>query len=133
MAVDGYGNNAVEEVDCVYAPGGSKGDFDNVFGPVSTPLTSEKQAVRMADASKARAWKITNPGKLNPITGKPVAGTPTHNHSYMSNKLTNSTSGSNPLTTNVRLTVYITSHTLPQLLKRLLILTRRRPNTRTSE
>lgn len=28
--------------------------------------------MRTADQSKARTWKITNPEKLNPITGKPV-------------------------------------------------------------
>ena len=105
MAVDGYGNNAVEEVDCVYAPGGSKGDYDNVFGPVSTPLTSEKQAARMADASKARAWKVTNPGKLNPITGKPVAGSPTQltttDVELMSLLITRRLFSEAPLTTNV--------------------------------
>ena len=29
--------------------------------------------MRTYDASKARAWKISNPGVLNPVTNKPVA------------------------------------------------------------
>jgi primary-amine oxidase len=71
MAVDGM-VNSVEEVDVVYAPSGDGGPYDNVFGPVATHLTTEKQAVRSANQNTARAWKISNPESLNPITGEPV-------------------------------------------------------------
>lgn len=56
MAVDGHLNNAVEEVDCVYAPGGFKGDFDNVFGPVSTPLTTAGGCRALCSLRRGLFW-----------------------------------------------------------------------------
>jgi hypothetical protein len=38
-----------------------------------TPLLSVHAAMRMAAPEKARAWKIKNPGVINPITGQPVS------------------------------------------------------------
>lgn len=69
MAVDGEKNN-VSEIDVV----SQASKFGNAFGTVETPLTSEKNAVRTCDMTKARVWKIANAeGKLNPFTKKPVA------------------------------------------------------------
>jgi len=74
MAVDGD-KNTVSEVDVVAAPEmGPDNPYGNLFGPKATVLKTEKEGVRMYDANKARAWKITNAeGKTNPITGKPTA------------------------------------------------------------
>jgi primary-amine oxidase len=73
MAVDGK-KNTVSEIDVVPEPLGDNNPYGNAFGPVETILTTEKEAIRIADPSKARAWKVSNAeGKLNPITQKPTA------------------------------------------------------------
>lgn len=74
MAVDGS-KNTVSELDIVAEPfSHTSNPYGNAFGPKETVLTNESEAVRRYDATKARTWKISNAdGKVNPITGKPVA------------------------------------------------------------
>jgi len=36
-------------------------------------LKTESEAMRVADANKARSWKISNPSVVNEISGKPVS------------------------------------------------------------
>ena len=74
MNVDGE-KNIVSEVDVETAPSSpTDNPYGNIFQTKVTPLTSEKEAVRMYDANKARTWKITNAeGSVNPITKKPTA------------------------------------------------------------
>ncbi|HEY5854674.1 MAG TPA: primary-amine oxidase [Aldersonia sp.] len=64
MAVDGN-VNAVTEVDAVPVPMGPDNPWGNAFRCQKTPLRSERQAMRLADNSKARVWHITNPTKQN--------------------------------------------------------------------
>lgn len=71
FAVDGQ-VNSVEEVDLV-SGGSGPNPFGNLMGPVKTPLTSEKQAARVADSTRARSWRITNLDSLHPVTKQPVA------------------------------------------------------------
>jgi len=73
MAVDGT-KNTVSEIDVLPEPVSERNPYGNAFGAVETVLKSESEGVRMYDATKARAWKISNAeGKVNPITGKPVS------------------------------------------------------------
>lgn len=73
FAVDGE-MNSVEEVD-VLSGGREREDnpFGNLMRPVKTALVTEKQAARVADATKARTWRIMNPHSLHPVTKKAVA------------------------------------------------------------
>lgn len=71
MAVDGV-KNTVSEVDIVSQPEISH--YGNAFGAKETVLKTEKEAIRTYDATKSRAWKISNAeGKVNPVNGKPTA------------------------------------------------------------
>jgi len=73
MAVAGT-KNTVSEIDIIPDPISEQNPYGNAFSPVETILTKEQDAIRTYDATKARAWKISNAeGKLNPITKKPVA------------------------------------------------------------
>ena len=73
MAVDGT-KNTVSEVDIVPEPLGDHKPYGNAFSAIESVLTTEQEGVRIYDATKARAWKISNAeGKVNPITKKPVA------------------------------------------------------------
>jgi primary-amine oxidase len=73
MAVDGF-DNVVSEVDVVPVQvDPMKNPWGNAFVPVETILESEKAAIRMADATKARVWKIAHASKTNPINGKSTA------------------------------------------------------------
>mmetsp|Transcript_83846 Transcript_83846/g.237063 ORF Transcript_83846/g.237063 Transcript_83846/m.237063 type:complete len:532 (-) Transcript_83846:243-1838(-) len=72
MEVAGATNN-VSEVDVVTEPPSAANPYLNCFKPVETVLKTEKEAVRVADANKARSWKISNPSVVNAISGKPVA------------------------------------------------------------
>jgi primary-amine oxidase len=73
MAVDGR-DNVVSEVDVVPVPlDPIKNPWGNAFVPVETVLESERTAIRTADATKARVWKIANASKKNPINGQPTA------------------------------------------------------------
>lgn len=66
--------NTVSEIDVLPEPVSERNPYGNAFGAVETVLKSESEGVRMYDATKARAWKISNAeGKVNPITGKPVS------------------------------------------------------------
>lgn len=74
MAVDGHANS-VSEVDVVCADlDPVKNPYGNVFSVVETALESEKKAIRTADMTKARTWKISNAsGKVNGVNKKPTA------------------------------------------------------------
>ena len=73
MAVDGD-ENTVSEVDVVSKPMDSiQNPYGNVFEPVETTLVSESNAIRTADQTKARTWKISNATKKNKVNGKPTA------------------------------------------------------------
>jgi primary-amine oxidase len=72
VQVAGATNN-VSEVDVVTEPPSAANPYLNCFKPVETVLKTEKEAVRVADANKARSWKISNPSVVNAISGKPVA------------------------------------------------------------
>ena len=52
-------------------PDGPKNPYGNGFIPVETDLTSEAQAQRVCDPTRARLWKVKNPESLHPITGAP--------------------------------------------------------------
>ncbi|MEV0614379.1 primary-amine oxidase [Nonomuraea sp. NPDC050404] len=71
MAVDGPVNR-VEEVEAARVPMGPGNSRGNAYTYRRTPLTSESQARRLADASVDRVWHITNPGSRNAL-GDPVA------------------------------------------------------------
>jgi primary-amine oxidase len=74
MAVDGPLNN-VFEVDVVAADFDPvKNPYGNAFSVVETCLETEKTAIRTADMTKARVWKIANAaGKANGVNGKATA------------------------------------------------------------
>lgn len=74
MSVDGD-KNVVSEVDVETAPSSPTANpYGNIFAKKETILSTEKEAVRLYDANKARVWKISNAeGKVNPITKKPTA------------------------------------------------------------
>ena len=57
--VDGP-KNTVIEVDAVPCPPGKENPFNNAFEMKETVLTREKEARRLADPNKGRAWKISN-------------------------------------------------------------------------
>jgi primary-amine oxidase len=72
VAIDGL-DNVVSEVDIVSkARNTTDNPYGNVFVPVQTTLESELQAIRTADPSKARFWKVQSATKANPINGKPT-------------------------------------------------------------
>ena len=62
MAVDGP-SNTVLEVDTVPDMASSDNAWDNAVSVVETPLLTEEQARRRADASRMRTWKIVNRGR----------------------------------------------------------------------
>ena len=73
MSVDGY-ENVVSEVDVVPVPlDPIKNPWGNAFVPVETILETEQAAIRTADATKARVWKVAHATKKNRINGKPTA------------------------------------------------------------
>ena len=73
MAVDSH-KNTVSEVDMYSEPVSEANPFGNCFNVKETVLQRESEAARICDSTKARTWKISNAeGKLNPLTGKPVA------------------------------------------------------------
>lgn len=73
MNVDGD-KNTVSEINVETAPSSPGNPYGNIFAATETRLNSEKEAVRMCDANKARLWKIANAeGAVNPITKKPTA------------------------------------------------------------
>jgi primary-amine oxidase len=73
MAVDGH-ENTVSEVDVVSQPPDPvTNPYGNAFAAVETLLETEQSAIRTADPSKARAWKISSSHQKNPINGKATA------------------------------------------------------------
>lgn len=73
MAVDGE-ENMVSEVDVVPLPmDPTTNPYGNVFIGQETVLTSELKAIRRADETKARTWKISHANKKNRINGKSIA------------------------------------------------------------
>ncbi|MDQ0733729.1 primary-amine oxidase [Arthrobacter agilis] len=70
MTVDGV-DNTVVEVDAQRLPMGPGNPYGNAFTTRSTPITSEADGGRIADASVGRTWHITNPGTKNRL-GKPT-------------------------------------------------------------
>jgi len=74
MAVDGS-KNTVSEVDVVCKPyNDMTNPYGNVFQAEETILDSEKNAIRHADMTKARSWKISNAsGRTNNVNKKATA------------------------------------------------------------
>lgn len=70
MCVDGP-RNAVDEVEAARVPVSDANPYGNAFVQARTRLATESQAARLADASRARAWHIVNPGVRNRF-GRPV-------------------------------------------------------------
>jgi primary-amine oxidase len=70
MAVDRTGNT-VHGVDAVRVPISETNHYGNAFTRKMTPLTSEKTAARLTDATVGRTWHIVNPSKTNRL-GQPV-------------------------------------------------------------
>ncbi|MGQ0824964.1 MAG: primary-amine oxidase [Actinomycetota bacterium] len=69
--VDGPVND-VFEVDAVPVPAGPDNPWSNAFWQQATPLTTESTARRDVDASRSRAWCISNPNARNGL-GQPTA------------------------------------------------------------
>ncbi len=70
MAVDGRANT-VYEVDAVRQPMSDTNPYGNAFTRSMTPLTSESQAQRTADATVGRVWHVVNHDVRNRL-GQPV-------------------------------------------------------------
>lgn len=68
-AIDGP-SNSVSEIEFVPAEIGKDNPYGNSFTVKSTPLKNEKQARR--EAQLGRTWRVSNPSKLNEISGKAV-------------------------------------------------------------
>ena len=71
MMVDGP-RNTVLECDSVPVPPGPGNPHGNAWVVRQTPVTSEREAGRLADARTARFWRIINPNRRNG-PGYPVA------------------------------------------------------------
>ncbi|HEY3467352.1 MAG TPA: primary-amine oxidase [Amycolatopsis sp.] len=71
MCVDGP-RNAVDEVEAQRLPVSAENPYGNAFRESRTRLTSESEAARVADNSRARAWHIVNPESRNRL-GRNVA------------------------------------------------------------
>jgi primary-amine oxidase len=68
--IDGVANT-VYECDAVTEPAGAENPFGNAWRSVATPLATEQEAIRDADPSRSRVWKIVNPQRRNRL-GQPV-------------------------------------------------------------
>ena len=73
MTVDGLAN-AVEEVDVSGVPVGPDNPYGNAIAQHVTRLTSESQAVRRADATRGRTWRVVSTERVNRF-GRPVSYT----------------------------------------------------------
>ncbi|WP_166352134.1 primary-amine oxidase [Phytoactinopolyspora limicola] len=73
MMVDGV-PNAVDEVDMVPRAAGPDNPFGTAFQQVITRLETETEAVRDADGSTGRTWRVSNPTAPNRF-GQPVGYT----------------------------------------------------------
>ncbi|GAA4553567.1 primary-amine oxidase [Pseudonocardia xishanensis] len=70
MSVDGPANT-VYELDSVPSPAGPENPHGNAWEVRRTPVRSEAEGARDADASVARHWRIENPSALSAL-GKPT-------------------------------------------------------------
>ena len=73
MTVDGLAN-AVEEVDVSGLPIGPDNPYGNAIVQTVTRLTRESQAVRRADGSRGRTWRIVSTEQANRF-GRPTGYT----------------------------------------------------------
>jgi len=64
--------NEIYEVDAVPADAGGDNPWNNAFRQQATQLRSEAAAKRNTDASRSRAWMISNPNERNRL-GQPTA------------------------------------------------------------
>ena len=64
--------NEIYEVDAVPADAGGENPWNNAFRQQATQLRSEAAAKRNTDASRSRAWMISNPNERNRL-GQPTA------------------------------------------------------------
>ncbi|QTX05376.1 primary-amine oxidase [Agromyces archimandritae] len=71
VAIDGE-DNTVSEVDAVGIPTGPDNPYGNAFTWTETKLARESEAARLADPTKARAWKVASASRTNRL-GKPTA------------------------------------------------------------
>ena len=71
VAIDGEDNRLVE-IDAARIPMGPGNEFGNAFTWTETPLRTEHEAQRVADASVARVWEVQSASKTNHV-GKPTA------------------------------------------------------------
>jgi primary-amine oxidase len=71
VAVDGEDNRLVE-IDAARIPMGPGNEFGNAFTWTETPLRTELQAQREADASVARVWEVQSASRTNYV-GRPTA------------------------------------------------------------
>lgn len=73
MMVDGV-PNSVQEVDVEPVPIGADNPYGNAFTTISRTFQRESQARSVADATRARTWRVVNPGAHNRL-GQPVGYT----------------------------------------------------------
>ncbi len=71
VAIDGEDNRLVE-IDAARIPMGEQNPFGNAFTWSETPLRTEREAQREADASVARVWEVQSASRTNRL-GKPTA------------------------------------------------------------
>ncbi|WP_416888198.1 primary-amine oxidase [Microbacterium sp.] len=71
VAIDGEDNQLVE-VDAARIPMGERNPFGNAFTWTETPLRTEHEAQREADAGAARVWEVRSASTKNYV-GKPTA------------------------------------------------------------
>ncbi|MET9630377.1 primary-amine oxidase [Lentzea sp. NPDC006480] len=71
VEIDGP-RNSLHEIDVVGVPTGPDNPHGNAFTWQSTPLRTEREAMRMADPARARVWEIRSADRVNRL-GKPTA------------------------------------------------------------
>jgi len=71
LDIDGQ-QNTVVEVDSMAAPIGAENPYGLAVVTTATPVASEAESARDYDWGTQRAWKVTNPNKVNGV-GTPVA------------------------------------------------------------
>ncbi|MFF5992751.1 primary-amine oxidase [Prauserella flavalba] len=71
VGVDGQ-RNAVDEVEAQRVPVSESNPYGNAFRQARTRLTTESDAARLADNTRARVWHVVNPEVTNRL-GQPVA------------------------------------------------------------
>lgn len=71
VAIDGE-DNRLFEVDAKRIPMGAENPFGNAFTWTETPLRTEEEAKRVADATVARVWEVQSASRTNYV-GRPTA------------------------------------------------------------